>query len=193
VRRIEEFIIEFEKKPSKFTLTAFDILDSAKGAVVIVFIVFAFVLRPVSVEGMSMYPTLNDKDWVAVAGAYQDFDYGDIVVINQPWEQNVPIIKRVIAKGGDTVYIDFATGRVFVNDKKLEEDYIAELTSVKYDVEFPVTVEEGKVFVMGDNRNDSLDSRSTKIGTIDERYILGKAVFRFLPLFSFEIYEGAEK
>lgn len=188
LRRIEEFTVEFEKKPSKFTASAFYVLDSAKGAVVIVFVIFAFLIRPVSVDGMSMYPTLNDKDWVAVASAYQDFDYGDIVVINQPWEQNVPIIKRVIAKGGDTVYIDFATREVFVNNEKLEEDYIAEKTALSYDVEFPITVEEGKVFVMGDNRNDSLDSRSTKIGLIDERYILGKAMFRFLPMFRFDIY-----
>lgn len=178
--------------PSKFTAAAFDVLDSAKGAVVIVFAVFAFILRPVSVEGMSMYPTLNDKDWVAVSSANQRFDYGDIVVINQPWDQKVPIIKRIIAKGGDTVYIDYATCEVFVNGKKLEEEYIAEKTALGYDVEFPITVEEGKVFVMGDNRNDSLDSRSTKIGTIDERYILGKAEFRFLPMFKFDIYKGAE-
>lgn len=192
MRRIEEFTVEFEKKPSKFTMAAYDVLDSAKGAVIIVFVVFAFILRPVNVEGMSMYPTLNDRDWVAVAGAYQDFDYGDIVVINQPWEQNVPIIKRIIAVSGDTVDIDFASSEVFVNGKKLEEDYIAEPTRLQYDVEFPITVEEGKVFVMGDNRNDSLDSRSTKIGLVDERYILGKAMFRFLPMFSFDIYKGAE-
>lgn len=188
MRRIEEFTVEFVKKPSKFTSAAFDILDSAKGAVVIVFVVFAFVLRPVSVDGMSMYPTLDDRDWVAVAGAYQNFRRGDIVVINQPWEQNVPIIKRIIAKGGDTVNIDFEAKEVFVNGEKLEESYIAEPTALEYDVEFPLTVEEGKVFVMGDNRNDSLDSRSTKIGLVDERYILGKAMFRFLPMFRFDIY-----
>lgn len=192
MRRIEEFFVEFEPKPSKITAAAFDILDSAKGAVVIVFVVFAFVLRPVSVDGMSMYPTLNDKDWVAVSSANQKFDYGDIVVINQPWDQRVPIIKRVIAKGGDTVFIDFQKREVFVNGNMLEESYIAEKTALFYDVEFPITVEEGKVFVMGDNRNDSLDSRSTKIGMIDERYILGKAEFRFLPMFKFDIYKGAE-
>ena len=99
-------------------------------------------------------------------------------------ERNIPIIKRVIAVGGDTVDINFNTHEVFVNGNRLDEPYIAQPTALHYDVEFPLTVDEGKLFVMGDNRNDSLDSRSSAIGLVDERYVLGKALLRFFPSFS---------
>ncbi len=192
MRRIEEFTVEFEERPSEFVYGVFDILDSAKGAVIAVFLIFTFVIRPVGVNGDSMNPTLHNGDWVAVSSAKEKFSRGDIVVVNQPWERNVPIIKRVIAVGGDVVNIDFKTGKVFVNGIEQNEPYIAEKTKLKYDVIFPVAVDDGKVFVMGDNRNDSLDSRSGKIGMIDERYILGKALFRAYPFFSFNIYEGGK-
>jgi signal peptidase I len=128
-----------------------------------------------------MSRTLSDGAWVAVNGVVSRYEYGDIIVITQPWEKNVPIIKRVIAVGGDVVNIDFNTKEVFVNGEKLDEPYIAEPTRLYYDVSFPLTVEEGKLFVMGDNRNNSLDSRSSRIGLVDERYVLGKAVFRLYP------------
>ncbi|MBR2731948.1 MAG: signal peptidase I, partial [Clostridia bacterium] len=91
----------------------------------------------------------------------------------------------------DTIDIDFDRHTVTVNGQILDEPYTAAPTSLSYDVEFPLTVEEGKVFVMGDNRNDSLDSRSSKIGQIDENYILGKAFIRFWPLHQWNIYENA--
>lgn len=188
MRRIEEFYVEFEEKPSGIVSTVFDFAESAKLAIIAVFIIFTFIVRPIGVDGLSMYPTLSDGDWVSIASAYTDFKRGDIVVINQPWKRNVPIIKRVIAVGGDEVNIDFSSGKVYVNNVEQNEPYIAEPTKRFYDVEFPVTVEDGKVFVMGDNRNDSLDSRSTEIGQIDRRYILGKALFRIIPLFRFKIY-----
>ena len=196
MRRIEEFWIEFnppaeqEEKTSWLTSFSFDVIDSVKGAVIVVFLIFALFFKAVGVDGDSMFPTLRDGDWVAVSGITTKVERGDIVVITQPWERNVPIIKRVIAIGGDTVYIDFETNEVFVNGILLEENYIAEPTFVSYDVEFPVTVEEGKIFVMGDNRNVSLDSRSSKIGMIDERYILGKTLGRISPISEWNIYEG---
>ncbi|MBO5230232.1 MAG: signal peptidase I [Clostridia bacterium] len=161
----------------------YDAIESVKGAVIVVFLIFSFVFRAVGVDGDSMYPTLKDGDWVAVSGVTTEIDRGDIIVSTQPWERNVPIVKRVIAVGGDMVDIDFNANAVFVNGVKLNEPYIAELTRVSYDVEFPVIVEEGKLFVMGDNRNVSLDSRSSKIGLIDERYVLGKVIFRVYPSF----------
>ena len=136
-----------------------------------------------------MKPTLNDKDTVAVAGAVTNFEYGDIVIINQPWRRNVPIIKRVIAVGGDTINIDFRRNEVYVNGVKLDEPYILEPTELSYDVQFPLTVDEGKLFVMGDNRNDSVDSRSSEIGLIDERYVLGKALIRINPIEDWDIYK----
>lgn len=196
MRRIEEFWIEFnppeteeEIEVSGFTSFCFDIIDSVKGAVIVVFLIFALIFKAVGVDGDSMVPTLIDGDWVAVSGITMNVDRGDIVVITQPWERNVPIIKRIIAVGGDTVDIDFDTSEIFVNGVLIDEPYIAEPTRVSYDVDFPVTVDEGKVFVMGDNRNVSLDSRSSKIGLIDERYILGKALVRIYPASKWKIYE----
>lgn len=190
MRRVEEFWIEFnptapaeEPKAPWYASLMYDAIESVKGAVVVVFLIFAFVFRAVGVDGDSMYPTLKDGDWVAVSGITTELERGDIIVSTQPWERNVPIVKRVIAVGGDIVYIDFNANAVFVNGEKLNEPYIAELTRVSYDVEFPVTVDEGKLFVMGDNRNVSLDSRSSKIGLIDERYVLGKVLFRVYPSF----------
>lgn len=198
MRRIEEFWIEFnpdagkaeEKKPPFPVSFLFDVTDSVKGAVLVVFLVFALMFRAVGVDGDSMNPTLNDQDWVAVAGAVTEFEHGDIVIINQPWRRNVPIIKRVIAVGGDTINIDFEKREVYVNGIKLDEPYISEPTWLSYDIEFPLTVDEGKLFVMGDNRNDSIDSRSSQIGLIDERYVLGKALVRIYPIDEWKIYEN---
>ncbi len=195
MRRIEEFWIEFnppvhqEEPVSKVISLCYDVMDSLKGAVVVVFLIFAFVFKAVGVDGDSMFPTLRDGDWVAVSGMAADIEQGDIVVVTQPWERNVPIIKRVIAVGGDTVYIDFDANKVYVNGIELEESYIAEPTRVQYDIDFPLTVDEGMLFVMGDNRNVSLDSRSSKIGLIDERYVLGKALVRIYPASEWKIYE----
>lgn len=197
MRRVEEFWIEFnpkidfesEKKPPLAVSMLFDIIDSVKGAILVVFLVFVLVFRAVGVDGSSMEPTLHDKDWVAVAGTVTEFERGDIVIINQPWERNVPIVKRVIAVGGDTINIDFDKREVYVNGIKLDEPYILEPTWLSYDVDFPLTVDEGKIFVMGDNRNDSIDSRSSRIGLIDERYVLGKAIARIYPIDKWNIYE----
>lgn len=196
MRRIEEFWIEFnppvseaEEKPSPIVSFLFDVTDSVKGATLVVFLIFALLFRVVGVDGGSMRPTLNHEDTVAVAGAVTDFKYGDIVIINQPWRRNVPIIKRVIAVGGDTVNIDFDRCEVYVNGIKLDEPYILEPTELSYDVRFPLTVDEGKLFVMGDNRNDSVDSRSSEIGLIDERYVLGKALIRINPIEDWDIYK----
>lgn len=195
MRRIEEFWVEFgstqaedDEPASYLTNAVYDVLDSVKGAVVAVFIIFALVFRVVGVEGDSMNPTLDSGDWLAVSSILTEFKAGDIVVVTQPWERNVPIIKRVIAVGGDVVDIDFDTHEVKVNGIVLDEPYIAQPTALKYDVEFPLTVEEGKLFVMGDNRNDSVDSRSSAIGLIDERYVLGKAFTRILPFGNSKIY-----
>ncbi len=191
MRRIEEYWIEFNpqvEKPNALLNSCYEIVDSVKGAAVVVFLVFALAFRVVGVDGDSMNPTLHNGDWVAVRSTISEYERGDIVVVTQPWEKNVPIIKRVIAVGGDTVYIDFVRHEVYVNGELLDEPYIAQPTRLHYDVQFPLTVEEGKVFVMGDNRNDSLDSRSSRIGMIDERYILGKAVFRLSPASEWKIY-----
>lgn len=196
MRKIEEFRIEFASKQNEINpagrcvKAVYDVMDSFKGAVLAAFVIFALAFRVVGVEGDSMNPTLQSGDWLAVSSLpINGFDTGDIVVVTQPWERNVPIIKRVIAVGGDTVDIDFVTHQVIVNGEVLDEPYIAQPTSLKYDVEFPLVVEEGKLFVMGDNRNNSVDSRSSAIGLVDERYVLGKAVMRILPAGDRNIYD----
>jgi signal peptidase I len=184
MRKIEEFWIEFEPPKSKSdTLISFvyDIVDSLKGAILVALVIFGLVFRVIGVEGDSMFPTLHDGDWVAVSGLSLGIDRGDIVISTQPWERNVPIVKRVIGVSGDKVDIDFDRGKVYVNDVLLDEPYINSPTFLSYDVQFPVIVPEGCVFLMGDNRGESLDSRSSQIGFVDERYILGEVYFRLYP------------
>jgi signal peptidase I len=101
-----------------------------------------------------------------------------------------PLVKRVIATGGDVIDIDYTLGTVTVNGETLDEEYLHGVaTLLGYDVQFPLTVPEGTVFVMGDNRNNSLDSRSSRVGCIDERDILGKVLVRFLPVGSMGVIQ----
>ena len=109
------------------------------------------------------------------------FSYGDIVIITQPNALHKTLIKRVIAVGGQTVDIDEEAGIVYVDGEPLREEYTLEPTYIKGDMEFPIHVPEGYVFVMGDNRNDSTDSRMKVVGLIDERYIMGKVLVRLSP------------
>lgn len=148
-------------------------------ASIIIAIIFAFVTRFVGVIGSSMNPTLVSGDWVMVDQSYANYKpgYGDVVVIAQPNELEENIIKRVIATEGQEVDINFETGAVYINGNEIYEKYINNATTNHYDVEFPVTVPEGVCFVMGDNRQGSIDSRSTIIGFIDNRYVLGKATY----------------
>ena len=96
-----------------------------------------------------------------------------------------PIVKRVIATEGQTIDIDFASGRVSVDGRVLDEPYINDLTTRQFDMQFPQTVPKGCVFVMGDNRNHSSDSRVGSLGMVDKRYIIGRLVFRILPINQF--------
>ena len=153
------------------------------GAVLGVVLFFVFVAQMITVQGPSMQNTLYAGDKVLVLkSALCDIESGDIVMIHQYNAQlNETIIKRVIATGGQTVDIDFDTGTVYVDGVALEEDYIAERTYSAEGLSFPVTLGEGEIFVMGDNRNHSTDSRSDLLGVIDERYVVGKAIFLLFP------------
>lgn len=152
--------------------------------VLAVVVLFTFVVRVVVVDGESMRETLQDRDILLVlnnnlCGVYEA---GDIVVLSkETFENGAPIVKRVIATEGQTVDIDFSAGVVYVDGEALEEDYIREPTWTPEGLEFPVTIPEDHVFVLGDNRNHSSDSRHSDLGPIDERMILGKAVFLVLP------------
>ncbi len=151
---------------------------------VAIVLINALLFRVVIVSGPSMNDTLVHGDWLillnsAVAG---EPERGDIIVASkQDYEDGEPIIKRVIAKEGQTVDIDFAEGVVYVDGKALDEPYTLTPTTLFEGVAFPLTVKEGCLFVMGDNRNSSKDSRSVEIGQVDCREVLGKAVFVLFP------------
>ncbi len=166
---------------------SYDMIGSILAALVIIFVIFTFMFRAVSVVGSSMVPTLTDGDWLLISSE-SEYERGDIIIITQPNDRNEPLVKRIVALGGETIDIDFNTHEVRVNGELLDEPYIFEPTASSFDVEFPYHVPEGHVFAMGDNRNDSLDSRSSRIGPIDERYILGKAVIRILPFDEIKIF-----
>ena len=153
------------------------------GSVLTVVLVFTFVIRLIGVDGHSMVPTLQDGDRLLVLNSmlYSDYKYGDIVVLRKEAFLEEPIVKRVIATEGQTVDIDFDAGVVYVDGQALEEDYINEPTCLEEGTEFPLTVPEGSIFVMGDNRNRSSDSRDSRLGTVDTRYVIGKAVFMAFP------------
>lgn len=151
---------------------------------VIICVVFLLVFRVVVVSGTSMNLTLLDGDYLLLVSNlfYRDPEYGDVIVASlDSYDDGAPIVKRVIATEGQTVDIDFSTGTVYVDGVALEEAYIWTPTTTSGGVQFPLTVDEGCVFVMGDNRGNSRDSRYLEIGLVDEREILGKAVFLFLP------------
>ena len=180
---------EQAKKERSRWIKIYDLLSSVTTALVLVFIIFTFVCRPTSVVGSSMVPTLQDGDWLLTIPK-SEYNYGDIVIITQPNAFNEPIVKRIIATEGQTVDINFVSGQVFIDNQEIKEPYINELTRRSGDVTFPLVVPKGKVFVMGDNRMHSTDSRSTDIGFIDTRYILGRATVRILPFGDMNIYDN---
>lgn len=150
----------------------------------IVMIVFVFLFRIVVVSGSSMCSTLWNGDWLLVTGSvfYKEPQVGDIVVASkESFNFGEPIIKRVIATEGQTVDIDFEAGIVYVDGVALQEDYTYTPTNVEEGIVFPITIAEGCIFAMGDNRNGSRDSRDPSIGMIDTRELLGKAVFLLFP------------
>lgn len=147
-------------------------------------IAYMLFFRVVVVVGPSMYDTLIDGDRLVLlsSSVYKNPQQGDIIVASkQSFENGECIVKRVIATEGQMVDIDFKAGIVYVDGMALEEDYVHTLTTLDEGMSFPLYVEEGHVFVMGDNRNSSKDSRNPQIGLIDEREILGKAIFLLIP------------
>ena len=156
-------------------------------SLVFILLFFIFILHTNTVVGGSMNPTLTEGDRLFVNNLAYDPQPGDIVIVAKKTFRPKPIVKRVIAVGGQTVDIDFETHEVFVDGVKLDEPYINEPTARSYDVEFPLTVPEGSVFVMGDNRNASDDSRDSALGCVDRRYIQGRVVLRYWPFRSFGI------
>ncbi len=161
-------------------------------AVIVALLVRNYVFTLVKVQGQSMEPTLQNADRLYVNRLFYTPEKGDVVIFVSESDPNHPYVKRVIGTEGDTVYIDFATGDVFVNGELIDEPYIKDATALngsyimslmisgEYGPEKPIVVKKDHIFVMGDNRNNSKDSR--ELGQIPIEEVLGGAVFRFWPL-----------
>ena len=180
----------------KLAAEIFEILEMLASVTICVMLCFAFVARLNIVDGHSMDQTLADRQYLVVSDVLYTPEAGDIVVVHDitasPYD--APIVKRVIATGGQTVEIDFKTWTLTVDGTVVEEPYRylnpeLGLLTANYNMDaegcFRVTVPEGEIFVMGDNRNGSGDSRQYALGTIDERCVVGRAYFRIFPMDTF--------
>ena len=173
----------------RFSNSLFDWCEAMIFSLILVVVVFTFFFRLIAVDGTSMLPTLQDHDMMIVSGLGYTPERGDVIVVNKETFDLGPIVKRVIAVGGDTVDINFATGDVMVNGEVLNEPYLNEPTYTAEGTEFPLTVPEGQLFLMGDNRNGSSDSRDPRIGLVDERYVIGHVLGVIFPFSSFGAVE----
>lgn len=177
-----EVLDEADKKKEVTAAEEFiDWVETIIGAFFVVILIFTFLLRVANVDGASMQPTLTEGDRLIVSHLFYEPAAGDIVIVNSE-KLGKAIVKRVIAVENQTVEIDAAAGVVKVDGVALDEPYILELTKEDEGYhDYPVVVPEDCVFVMGDNRMNSTDSRSEWVGFVDEEDILGKVVFRIFP------------
>lgn len=197
-------------KKTNFFEELCDMVESVLFSIFAVILIFTFLFKVASVVGTSMVPTLEQDDKLIVASAfYNNPKYGDIVIINAQDAHllpdtngdgvrnnddtvqlgdglHKPIVKRVIATAGQTLDIDFDTGNVYIDGEVINESYINDLTDRdEGGFEYPITIPDGYVFVLGDNRGVSKDSRSYQVGLIPVEDIIGKVVFRISPIEKF--------
>ncbi len=180
--------IKVEANSSKSMSIIYDWVQCILIAFIAVAILLTFAFRVINVDGDSMMDTLFNSDKVLVSELFYTPKDNDVVVISHGAQFPKPIIKRVIATAGQTLDINFETGEVVVDGIVINEDYIIGETK-RGNAEIPSVIPEGKVFVMGDNRSVSLDSRFEEIGLINETDIIGKAEFVFLPFEHFGFVE----
>lgn len=166
----------------KLLISFYENMAMAATGLVVIMLIFTFCFRVSGIEGESMLPTLQDGDRVILTAYDGKPEVGQVIISTQPNQLGKPVVKRIIALEDQTVDIDFTEGKVYVDGVLLDEPYINNLTTRREDVEFPLTVPDGHVFVMGDNRQGSTDSRSTKIGFIKEEYILGVVKYRVVNI-----------
>ena len=175
---------------TKIVNNYFEWIETFIFALAAVLLMFTFVMRYVVVDGTSMTDTLKDRDALIISNLGYKPKTGDIIVISAPhYKTDEPLVKRVIATEGQTVDIDFKTWKVTVDGVVLDEDYVKFVPGMSMEDYgnagmYPITVDKNCVFVMGDNRNGSIDSRSSRIGQLNEKYILGKVIFRVWPVSS---------
>lgn len=161
----------------------YDWIQCLISALIICVVIFVFCIRVIDVNGTSMLPTLQHGNKMLVSGMFFKPKYGDVVVFkSDTYDPNKALVKRVIAVGGDEINIDFDKGVVYVNGEPVDEPYINDLTATKIDFIGPKEVPDNCVFVMGDNRNASTDSRDSRIGMVDSRTIIGRVYYVIFPL-----------
>lgn len=179
----ESFAPNLKAPESSLTSELYEWAESIAFALAIIVLIFTFFIRPVGVSGFSMQNTLQNGDKVLISNINYTPKQGDIIVLSTKAVDD-PIIKRVVAVGGQTVSIDYSKNKVYVDGKEFDapiKEAMTESMSGRPMLKLPVKVPAGCVFVMGDNRNDSFDSRFAEIGIINDKDIIGHAVFRLLP------------
>jgi len=167
---------------SRVRMELYDWLQCIVTAIICGVLIFVFIGRTIGVDGRSMMQTLRHNDRVIMSNLFYVPTGGDIVVFQSPSDQfEYPLVKRVIATAGQMIDINFENGDVFIDGVLKNEPYINTMTTSRYNFEEPVLIPDGYVFVMGDNRNSSTDSRDSVVGLVDTRYILGKVLFVLIP------------
>jgi len=171
-----------DDKAARVKMELYDWLQCIVTAIICGVLIFVFLGRTIGVDGRSMLQTLKHNDRVIISNLLYTPQNGDIIVFQSPADQfEHPLVKRVIATANQTIDINFDNGNVFVDGVLLNEPYINTLTTSMHDFREPITIPRGYVFVMGDNRNSSTDSRDNVVGLVDTRYILGKVLFILIP------------
>lgn len=180
------------KRKSKAARVVYDWMEDLVMAIVLVAVVFTFFVRAITVDGSSMNPNYYDGDRLLVSGQVFNVKQGDVVIVNNVNTVTGPIIKRVIATEGQTVDFDNDNGHILIDGASVDdsqyglENGITKISWSNYQaLDFPAVVPEGCVFVLGDNRELSKDSRYADVGMIDIRNILGKALLKIYPLNDF--------
>lgn len=187
---------EEEQEPRRPGMDLFEWLQMLLGCVIAAVVLFNCAARLSRVDGSSMDTTLQDGEIMLIWSLGYTPQRGDIVVLNKTpvllpgWTEPHAIVKRVVATGGQTVDVDYGTGTVYVDGQPLDEPYIKEEMYLPWSPTMQGThweVPEGSIFVMGDNRNGSTDSRDDQLGPIDTGYVLGKAVLALWPMDRFGV------
>lgn len=184
--------MEKNSKIKDFINLLFYVLEAFSQAFILIIIMLSLFFMRFSIIGHSMLPTLNDKDQVFLYHLFYTPKRGDIVIIKNPGILDYNIVKRVIAIEGDSLKIDSDLGKVYVNDKVLDEPYIYEpnqpFNHKNNEWDIPLKIPYEHIFVMGDNRNNSDDSRSEEIKLINKRDVMGKVIFLYFPINKFRFF-----